>query len=845
MKRPIDKLVELLKQDKVIPVVGAGVSTATAGFPSWYGLIKNGFEFAENLNLEKELILKGQNKLKEGDFLSSSNYLKRVLDAPKFPFTNWIQENFEKPEINSTHLINSILDLCPQIILTTNYDTLLSSISNFSDRQKFIHSDYQNAIASIQRKEEIVVHLHGIYEKPESIILSEEDYASLNANFGYKAFLQDLLKDYHFLFIGCSKDGVMDEDFLPVFNFIKEWMPTISNQHYILLHDEQINNGNHIQLIRECNTVAISFGNDYSKIPEFINGFNPNFKKREKKFEAYQNAVKQGFKRLSTITNNFSENKEEVTSFIKHSLSSEYDWLESTKVKMFEEIITDHNNSINDKKQKLLFSQTIIQSLIDATELKGKIDLWLKYGDTPEKLDPLNFISTAIVAYNCLLRIPKEIVDDIRVSKDRYIFHNGFYDGYLGKFIDEIKRYKTRGIDLETIYKNDRYLFENLKRIIQSLQGFLKFDAEEFYTSKGAAEIIEELPNSFLVIATDREITLRDENTLTNVYAKLPIDKNFPPHKVDVIKTKKEVVVIAINSTSAYTWNPTQELTSNEFYKNGNGILEGFFFEKEEELLYVHTDKQIITFNFFFEQVNKLNLDEKFSHIIKFKTGFIGLKGIMNSTYRGNILFKIGETSEAILSIKDLESYVQEDEKLKELYADNGKEEFWSTIEASEIYKISVRNKEIVILRSKLILNQGTSLLFLFDINDKGLNLKNIIHLPESICFCLDIKKCDNTISLICGYLDCSPSEVMCELLTLNESSEIIENKKINHQQKREFLARDIYECCFINENYFILSEEGKKLMKLSANSGKVKEKILFEEERVKNVKFFRNNEQQ
>ncbi|TEB41248.1 hypothetical protein D0809_26495, partial [Flavobacterium circumlabens] len=140
---------------RVIPVIGAGVSSAAANLPSWVTLIKMGFEYAESRYLNPDLISKGRKHLEDNNFLLASNYLKKVLNAPSFPYVNWIKDIFEDPIIESDSLINSILDLSTSIIATTNYDTLLSSI-NTLNLQKFIYSDHQLIFNAINKKENLI-----------------------------------------------------------------------------------------------------------------------------------------------------------------------------------------------------------------------------------------------------------------------------------------------------------------------------------------------------------------------------------------------------------------------------------------------------------------------------------------------------------------------------------------------------------------------------------------------------------------------------------------------------------------------------------------------------------------
>src|SRR5258708_1238822 len=169
---PIEKLKRLLKEDKVVPVVGAGVSYATAGFPGWKGLIKSGLEFARERNLHTTEDYRIANLYLENNQLTkAADALKKILEAPNNPFAEWLNDLFYDPTCGSLELIDSIHDLCAPILLTTNYDTLLNVSNSIFDREVFDWKGYQQVQRAVNMASRFNLHLHGIYTKPETIIL--------------------------------------------------------------------------------------------------------------------------------------------------------------------------------------------------------------------------------------------------------------------------------------------------------------------------------------------------------------------------------------------------------------------------------------------------------------------------------------------------------------------------------------------------------------------------------------------------------------------------------------------------------------------------------------------------
>ncbi|CAM3889237.1 MULTISPECIES: SIR2 family NAD-dependent protein deacylase [Flavobacterium] len=843
---PQEKLTDLLKQKKVIPFIGAGFSSATANVPGWLGLIKNGLEYARVRNIDtRNLIEQSENELSKNNLLEAANFLKEVLNAPSFPFSNWIKEEFENLKIVSSDLINSVLDLNQDIIFTTNYDTLLTSYNNIENKQLFIHNEYDQALNSLKLNNEIVMHLHGIFSKPDSLILSKNDYDLLNKNLGYKSFMQKMLSDYHFLFIGCSKDGVMDDDFLIVFNFIKDWFSISSNQHFILLHEKEVTNKNHIKLLTECNIESIVYGNDYNLLSPFINSINPNYVERQEKISKYQDKLDSEFKRIATKTKNFTTETNSLDSFLSSNLNSKYDWVDSEKMKAFENILSDYNNSIKNKKEKLKFTQTIILSIFNISELKEKVELWSKYSESPKNLDPLNFITTALIAYDCLLKIPKEIVSDIKHSNHYNVLHYGFYNDNLGKFINEIKLYKKLNLNLEEKCSDDRYLFENLKRIIQSLKSFLELDSETFYKEIENATINKNIPKSFIVIVTDKSITLRNENDQSIIYAELPLNENFRVSKIEIVSVENKILIFGFNSNTCFYWNPKEDIFMNTFYFSEKYQINDFIIDKEDNeiVVYLKVNGQIIVLKKFIEE-NKIDILENFTSSIKYSNGFLSLKR-MDSSYKGDVFYKTdfsGKTN-TLFTVNSLVDELKCNKILNELITDFVKDDpfgnWLSIIDVKQLYRIEKEGKEIIILRSSFLTQQDSSVLFIFEIIQEELILKELIHLKYSVCFCLDYFITEqNNLKLVCGYLNMNGNKVLCEVIELDENYKIIFNKIFNNATiSEDFNTTDTLECFFTNENTIILKIEREKILTFSlVDESKNKIQIL---ENINTVKFY------
>lgn len=328
---PTDNLITFLKQGKVIPVIGAGVSAAVAGLPGWKQAIEHGFEFAETRNLNGAAIAQGKGLLEDGKLTQSADILKRLLNSPNNPFATWLDQLFGQPVIRDKALLTNIHKLCCPMILTTNYDNLIFKTQILGQKLIFDWSEFQEVQNYVARDEEFIFHLHGRINKPETIILSSEDYQRLANQPGYKTVLQRLWMNYHFLFIGCSKDGILDDDFITILNFLKTWFPSMPHQHFILVNDQSISNGEHLSLLLDCNVESVSYGSTYAQLPAMIDQINPNKDKLEERMKQLIEAYLEGYKANSADVDTILSRSKRYTT-VKQSLDSMKEEFEDKKV---------------------------------------------------------------------------------------------------------------------------------------------------------------------------------------------------------------------------------------------------------------------------------------------------------------------------------------------------------------------------------------------------------------------------------------------------------------------------------------------------------------------------------
>ncbi|AMR31543.1 hypothetical protein A0256_08940 [Mucilaginibacter sp. PAMC 26640] len=756
--KPIDKLIDLLKQDKVIPVIGAGVSYAAAGIPDWAGAIENGLNFAEDRHVRSEEIDKTRVLLSAGDLVGAADELKKVLNAPGHPYADWLEDLFGNPKTPSLKLLNNIHDLCPSIILTTNYDDLLSAPYKVNKKKIFDWTHHSEIARALNKKEDFILHLHGVYQNPESIILSSTDYKSLAGNKGYKTILQRLWSEHHFLFIGCSRDGILDPDFSTVIDFMNKWFPTVPHEHYILMREPELANGSHIELLKTANVHTITYGKEYDDLPVFLKGINPNQDKMVGRFKKFGEEVDATLHRLSTSG---KLDQSAVDQFVKNSLPDKAYWLGSAELKALEEALRNHNLELNNKRQQLASTQALTRGLVSVTKLEELIELWNRHSENIALLLKSDMIDTALLAHSFLKAFPNGMLDDIK-HRAWGAIHGQFFDHNFNQFIGEAKHIKTRTIpDAEEIFA-DRYFFENLKRILQSLKGLLDLDPEVVFPDLAEATITPDSDYQLLFLAK-QEISLRKAVYPYEVKAALPGEKTLPFEDAVLMRSGNQHFVVGHTSQHCFSWNPHKDLFPQTFFtaEIGEGIGHVKNLQSSGRVItYIFTDRRLLTFQDMELDVES-KINQTFANVLLLPDGesFLGSKSVA-SNVTGDFIFSIDSNGSIspLLSIVELWKRLSDMEPLKGLIDRLPEGQIPSfteaTIHGTKMKSATWFGEQVIALTATLTIKYfKSSVLIIFRYEEGELKILSRVFFPEKICYSYALIEQADRMDLVAGYV--------------------------------------------------------------------------------------------
>jgi SIR2-like protein/type IV secretion system coupling TraD/TrwB family protein len=227
-------LVKAVAQREALLVVGTGASIAATGDPnspvSWKGLLRDGLRFTADQELLSAATAEyGEGLLEDGYFDAVASIVNKALQGRR---GDWLMAAFDEltPRDGGGRLLEAIAQVPAAALITTNYDNLLGS---YLDRTPvcWTTQGFATALNKPEALPRAILHVHGCYIEPDSIILDEADYERLSRSPAMEA-LQAAAATRPLLFVGCGPDGLKD----PHFTRLWDWLGDVTTrQHYALL----------------------------------------------------------------------------------------------------------------------------------------------------------------------------------------------------------------------------------------------------------------------------------------------------------------------------------------------------------------------------------------------------------------------------------------------------------------------------------------------------------------------------------------------------------------------------------------------------------------------------------
>ena len=201
-------------------VVGSGVSVAACGnqevdghkVATWSGLLEHGVHRLIEIGAADggEEMLRNMIRSRKTDFMISAAGMitERFKARSEGTYRGWLSGSIGQLKLQDRTLLQDIAAL-PGLVATLNYDHLLVEETG----RLAITWQETNAVQDVLRGTMVaILHLHGEYQKPESVVLGLDAYHKTKDDPHGKAVVQCLTLSKTLIFIGCG-DTVLDPNF--------------------------------------------------------------------------------------------------------------------------------------------------------------------------------------------------------------------------------------------------------------------------------------------------------------------------------------------------------------------------------------------------------------------------------------------------------------------------------------------------------------------------------------------------------------------------------------------------------------------------------------------------------
>ncbi|MFT5322215.1 MAG: hypothetical protein ACI8P0_000050 [Planctomycetaceae bacterium] len=150
----------------------------------------------------------------------------------------WLRESFENLRPEDSAAIDALVALDIPLV-TTNYDDLSHKVA---DRGHVTWTNERNVARFVRGDDRRVLHLHGHWDEPESVILGIRSYDRVKENRHTQAVMQALGMTNSLLFVGCGQEGLDDPNWGSFLTWLREVETSTGTEH------------RHYRLVRESET---------------------------------------------------------------------------------------------------------------------------------------------------------------------------------------------------------------------------------------------------------------------------------------------------------------------------------------------------------------------------------------------------------------------------------------------------------------------------------------------------------------------------------------------------------------------------------------------------------------
>lgn len=268
----VDDLRDLIERRQIWVIVGAGVSLASvsgARVAGWIGLLEDGISRCEGLGAASaDWAENCRARVTTGDMSELLQVAEDIVGRMGGPaageYRRWLQETVGALRVDQPSLIEAVAGLGVPLA-TTNYDGLLEEITGL---EAITWRDGAKVQQVLRGDRQAIIHLHGYWDEPESVVLDLKSYVGLGADAHAEIVQQALAFTKSLVFVGFGA-GLADPNFAQLRDWMANTLSGSTYRHYRLTRD-----GDRVAAIAEHRPeeriAVLSYGGDYGDLEPYL-----------------------------------------------------------------------------------------------------------------------------------------------------------------------------------------------------------------------------------------------------------------------------------------------------------------------------------------------------------------------------------------------------------------------------------------------------------------------------------------------------------------------------------------------------------------------------------------------
>ena len=273
------------RPDDLVVVVGAGVTigalrgSSLAGLASWQGLLSSGLDYLRAIHAVKPAdVDRIRGLLDSADpdlWIDAAQMITREFGGTRGgELRAWLRTSVGafSGEVREREVLDSLKALSERGVLlaTVNYDGLLEAATGLPP---VTWRDASKVQRVIRREDRGVLHLHGYWEAPDSLVFGARSYDEVVADEHARTVLKALGMQRTFLFVGHGA-GLQDPNWGSFLRWAEGVFAGLEHRHYRLVRDDERDRvqAEHPQGQR---ILAIPYGASHADLGPFLRSLLP------------------------------------------------------------------------------------------------------------------------------------------------------------------------------------------------------------------------------------------------------------------------------------------------------------------------------------------------------------------------------------------------------------------------------------------------------------------------------------------------------------------------------------------------------------------------------------------